>query len=137
MAKVDTLLKKKFIALGLGIFAAAVLTLGAIQLSLFAKLESVTWDARLKYIAPHTSPDTRIRIITIDQSSIDHFAREERIFWPWPRSLYTPVLKFLELGGASVAALNQSCMLVGSPRASAESPYIMEGNGAVDILCVH
>jgi glycosylphosphatidylinositol phospholipase D len=39
--------------------------------------------------------------------------------------------------GASVAALNQSCMLVGSPRASAESPYIMEGNGAVDILCVH
>ena len=39
--------------------------------------------------------------------------------------------------GASVAAFNQSCMLVGSPRASAESPYIMEGNGAVDILCVH
>jgi len=44
--------------------------------------------------------------------------------------------------GASLAdyqrpsAPNETCLLVGSPRASAHTPYAMEGNGAVDVLCI-
>ncbi|NDC38249.1 MAG: CHASE2 domain-containing protein [Proteobacteria bacterium] len=88
--------RQKFAALCIAICAAALLSFTATWFSLFTEFENTTWDTRLGYLAPRTKADPRIRIIMIDQSSIDHFAREEKIFWPWPRALYAPVLKFLE-----------------------------------------
>jgi adenylate cyclase len=69
-------------------------------------LEARTWDWRLRAIASAVPHNPDIKIITIDQASLDHFADEEKISWPWPRSLYVPVLEFLRKGGARVVGFD-------------------------------
>ena len=71
-----------------------------------ANLESATWDMRQRLVANPTAHDPKIKIIMVDQSSLDHFARQEQIYWPWPRSLYVPVLKYLERAGARGVAFD-------------------------------
>lgn len=67
---------------------------------LFRDLELILWDVRLKHIATKSSPNPKIKIIMIDQASIDHYAKEEHITWPWPRSMYKPIVEFLKRSGA-------------------------------------
>lgn len=69
-------------------------------------IESKTWDWRIRLVAKHTKPDPRIKIIMVDQDSIDRFAQEEKIYWPWPRSVYSPVLSFLKEAGAKGIAFD-------------------------------
>lgn len=68
--------------------------------------EMRTWDWRLQYISTKKSHNPKIKLIMVDQTSLDYFSRREKIFWPWPRSLYVPVLKFLERAGAKAAAFD-------------------------------
>jgi adenylate cyclase len=69
-------------------------------------VESRTWDWRLCAIATQRPHSSSIKIITIDQASLDYFARYETIYWPWPRSLYVPVLEFIKKAGARAAAFD-------------------------------
>ena len=93
-----------------GVFAiwlsAAILSLVCHRLGLLRDIENGTWDMRQRLVAEPAAHDPKIKIIMIDQSSIDHFARREKIFWPWPRSLYNPVLLFLEKAGARGVAFD-------------------------------
>ena len=68
--------------------------------------EMRTWDWRLQFISSKKPHNPNIKLIMVDQTSLDHFSRREKIFWPWPRSLYVPVLKFLERAGAKAAAFD-------------------------------
>ena len=72
----------------------------ALRLDFLRDIESKTWDWRIRAISSNTLPDPRIKLIMIDQGSIDRFAQEEKIYWPWPRSLYTPIVDFLKHAGA-------------------------------------
>lgn len=38
--------------------------------------------------------------VVIDQRSLEHFKENSFISWPWPRSLYVPVIEFLKRCGA-------------------------------------
>jgi adenylate cyclase len=67
-----------------------------IKYSLLQDIESKTWDWRVRVASTRVRPDPRIKIIMIDQDSMDRFAAEDSIYWPWPRSLYIPVLTFLK-----------------------------------------
>jgi adenylate cyclase len=71
------------------------------------ELENRSWDWRLQSVAAsskgYSSP---VKIIVIDQASLDHFAQVESIFWPWPRALYEPVIHFLKRGGARGVAFD-------------------------------
>lgn len=69
-------------------------------------LEARTWDWRLQFIADPKQHDPKIKIIAIDQSSLDYFAEQEKIYWPWPRSLYVPVIEFLRSAGAKGVAFD-------------------------------
>lgn len=69
-------------------------------------LEARTWDWRLQFIANPTLHNPKIKIIAIDQRSLDYFARQEKIYWPWPRSLYVPVIEFLKHSGAQGVAFD-------------------------------
>ncbi len=91
----------------LGITAISLIPLYiGLHFSFLEEIENRTWDWRLKILAGSVTPDPDIKLIVIDQSSLDHFAREESIFWPWPRALYVPVIKFLERSRARGVAFD-------------------------------
>lgn len=98
--------RKKLFALFFIAIAVKVASLAALRSGVFERFENALWDRRLSVVASHVKPDPKIKIITIDQSSLDFFAREEKIYWPWPRALYEPVLKFLKEGGARAVAFD-------------------------------
>lgn len=98
--------RKKLYALVLLSLASIILSSVAFSSGLFERFENALWDRRLGLVAARSHPDPRIRIITIDQSSLDFFAREERIYWPWPRALYEPVLRYLKDAGAAAVAFD-------------------------------
>jgi adenylate cyclase len=87
--------------IGLSTLAVCSLVAGALR-----DLEARTWDWRLQFIATPQLHNSKIKIITIDQRSLDYFARNEKIYWPWPRSLYVPVIEFLKRAGAKGVAFD-------------------------------
>jgi adenylate cyclase len=87
--------------IGLSALTAFALISGALR-----DLEARTWDWRLQFIANPELHNSKIKIITIDQRSLDYFARHEKIYWPWPRSLYVPVVEFLKRAGAKGVAFD-------------------------------
>jgi adenylate cyclase len=97
--------QKRLGALLIWIVVSVVAAL-SIQLDLLRDFELRTWDWRLRAIAGQYPHNPKIKIITIDQASLDHFASKEKIFWPWPRSLYVPVLEFLKRSGARAVAFD-------------------------------
>ncbi|HMO49719.1 MAG TPA: adenylate/guanylate cyclase domain-containing protein [Kiritimatiellia bacterium] len=68
--------------------------------------EQITWGWRVRAFAQPAPTTERIKVILIDQASLDWGAREMGLSWPWPRELYAPVLDFCRRGGAKVVAFD-------------------------------
>lgn len=90
---------------GVVFFVGAIATLFLVR-SGVGDLEAQTWDRRLRWLTTYSKPDPRIKIIIIDQVSLDSRARLENQFWPWPRTLYNPILDFLHKSGAKGVAFD-------------------------------
>jgi adenylate cyclase len=84
----------------------SLLTALCMHADIVRDVESRTWDWRLRAIAAQRPHSSSIKIITVDQAALDYFAHHEKIYWPWPRSLYVPVLEFIKQGGARAAAFD-------------------------------
>ncbi len=97
---------KKFRAFLLTSIASCLLLSVLHQFNLFAGLEDRSWDFRLRLVADSKQADKSIQLIVIDQASLDYFARQQNITWPWPRALYVPVIKYLEIAGAKGLAFD-------------------------------
>lgn len=93
---------------GLGTLTLALMLLAGALLSgeRFAEIEARTWDWRLERVVHRSPPDPAIKLIVVDQTSLDYYAREESIFWQWPREMYEPVIRFLEHAGARGVAFD-------------------------------
>ncbi|MCB9030482.1 MAG: CHASE2 domain-containing protein [Deltaproteobacteria bacterium] len=76
-----------------------------LQLDFLKQLEYSTWDSRVRVVADPAKADPKIKIIVIDQESLEALAKDG-ITWPWPRSLYAPVIKYLEHAGAKGLAID-------------------------------
>jgi len=87
--------RKKSIGLVVIAACATALTALALRFDVAHEMESRTWDWRLEGLARRSPPDPAIKLIVIDQASLDFYAREESIFWQWPREMYEPIVKFL------------------------------------------
>jgi len=61
------------------------------------ELRTLDWRFRLLSNPARASGD--IVIFYIDQKSLDHYANEDGISWPWPRGMYKPVIDFCRMGG--------------------------------------
>jgi len=85
------------LAVGLAVFA---LTLFLGLLKIFQPLEWKSWDARIQLLADPKQASKDIVLLAIDQYSLDVFAKEQGLGWPWPRQIYAGVLDFLKAGGA-------------------------------------
>jgi len=57
-------------------------------------------DVQRRLLADPERADRRIVLIEVDQASLDHFERDN-IAYPWPRSLYNPLLEYCARGGAT------------------------------------
>ena len=57
-------------------------------------------DVVRRVLADPERADRRIVVIEVDQGSLDHF-EGDNIAYPWPRSLYNPLLEYCARGGAA------------------------------------
>lgn len=99
-------MRKKWVIgflLGLGAAALAVAPglLGGLD-----RLENVTWSWRVRLMARPGPNTPRVRVILLDQNSLDWGLREMKLPWPWPREVYAPLLDFCKRGGARAVAFD-------------------------------
>jgi adenylate cyclase len=73
---------------------------------LLDRFESVTWSWRVKAFAAHTPPAPQVKVILLDQASLDWGKKENGWAWPWPRTVYSAVLDFCRRGGAKAVAFD-------------------------------
>jgi adenylate cyclase len=75
------------------------------------ELKTLDWRARRM---PASRPASDVVLLMLDQQSLDRFEKDG-VYWPWPRSVYAPVVKFCRKGGARAVVFD---VLFTSP-----SPY--------------
>ena len=62
--------------------------------------EGKTWDWRVNLLATPGPATDRIRLILLDQNSLDWGKKENALGWPWPREIYNVILDFCRRQGA-------------------------------------
>jgi adenylate cyclase len=73
------------------------------------RLEFVTWAWRVNYFAAPGPATSKIKLILLDQNSLDWGARENGLSWPWPREVYGPVFDFCARSGAKAIIFDVIC----------------------------
>jgi len=91
------------LAVGLG---AGVLSLGADFLGAFGRWENTVWAWRVKSFARPSSSSAKIRLILLDQKSLDWGKEVNGWAWPWPREVYGVLAGFLARAGARTVAFD-------------------------------
>lgn len=62
--------------------------------------EGKTWDWRVNLLAKQGKATDAVRIILLDQNSLDWGKKENGLGWPWPREIYTVIIDFCRRHGA-------------------------------------
>lgn len=62
--------------------------------------EFATWAWRVKLLARPGAETSRVKIILLDQASLDWGKAVNGWSWPWPRQVYGPIVDFCIRGGA-------------------------------------
>lgn len=84
-------------AVGAAAFAAALVLFFSNALG---PLEWKSWDLRLRLFSDPGRANPDIVLLFIDQYSLDLYEKEQNLPWPWPREIYSAVIRYLEKGGA-------------------------------------
>lgn len=80
--------------------------LGLWRAGLLERLEHATWSWRVATFAPRSQPHPQIKVVLLDQASLDWGKNENGWPWPWPRTVYGPLLDFCRRGGAKAVAFD-------------------------------
>lgn len=91
----------------------------------FSGWENVTWTWRVKTFAKPSPSTQKIKVILIDQYSLDWASSQLALSWPWPREVYAPVLDFCRRGGARAMAFD---MLYSEPSSYSMADDVMFGD---------
>lgn len=89
----------------IGILAGA-LSLLLWYFGLFDRWEAAAWSWRVRYFARPGPETSRIKLILLDQASLDWGKNELSLSWPWPREVYGPLIDFLGRGKARAVAFD-------------------------------
>jgi adenylate cyclase len=104
--KIPAFIPKKMIhGLAAGLIGASV----ALLLYLPGFLDTwewKTWDWRVNAMAKPAATTPKIRIILLDQPSLDWGKKENGLSWPWPREVYDPIIQFCQRSGAKALAFD-------------------------------
>jgi adenylate cyclase len=68
--------------------------------------EAKTWDWRVGALATPVKSTDNIRLILLDQNSLDWAKEENGLTWPWPREVYTAIIRFCQRSGARALAFD-------------------------------
>ncbi len=85
---------------------AGVAALGLWQLGWLESWEAPTWTWRARFFAQRETLTPEVKLILLDQSSLDWAQNENGFGWPWPRELYTAISAFCARGGARSLSLD-------------------------------
>jgi adenylate cyclase len=77
----------------------AISVLG-LKFNFFAAQENALWTPRAWIRSSTTQPDEKIKLIIVDQRSLDVLADEYQFQWPVSRQFYVPVIEMMNRGGA-------------------------------------
>lgn len=82
-------------ALGSLVYAAVISSLFVLQYAgFFSPVEDSLLDQKFRSFERDV-PKNRVSLAMIDQKSLDTFAKEHGIYWPWPREVYGTVHNYL------------------------------------------
>jgi adenylate cyclase len=90
---------------GAGAFALALLLQGT---KAARPLEWKSWDLRLRLFSEPSRASRDIAIFLVDQYSLDVYAKQQGLSWPWPRQVYSAVVDYLRVGGAKAVFFDLS-----------------------------
>jgi adenylate cyclase len=68
--------------------------------------ENKTWDFRASAMAKPGKATDNIRLILLDQNSLDWAKKENGWNWPWPREVYSAILDYCHRNGAKAVAFD-------------------------------
>lgn len=68
--------------------------------------EVKTWDWRVNLLAKPSQHTKEIRLIMLDQNSLDWAKNENGLSWPWPREVYCTIIQFCKRAGARSLAFD-------------------------------
>ncbi|MEN6577211.1 MAG: adenylate/guanylate cyclase domain-containing protein [Phycisphaerales bacterium] len=68
--------------------------------------EAPTWAWRAKYFSQQETPSPQIKLILLDQPSLDWAQKVQGFGWPWPREVYGVISTFCKRAGARVLCLD-------------------------------
>ncbi|MFH0814449.1 MAG: adenylate/guanylate cyclase domain-containing protein [Pseudomonadota bacterium] len=69
-------------------------------------LENKTWDWRASLLAKPGKATDDIRLILLDQNSLDWAKEENGLTWPWPREVYSAIVNYCQRSGAKALAFD-------------------------------
>jgi len=68
--------------------------------------EAKTWDWRVNAMSKPVKTTENIRLILLDQNSLDWAKEENGLSWPWPREVYSAIMSFCQRNGAKALAFD-------------------------------
>jgi len=71
-----------------------------------SRWEAKTWDWRVSILAKPSPATPKIRLILLDQNSLDWGKDENGLSWPWPREVYGTIIQFCKRTGAKSLAFD-------------------------------
>ncbi len=80
--------------------AAAFAALIIWHAGILDRLEYATWNWRVQFFARPSPATGAIKLILLDQQSLDWGRKQNGLSWPWPREVYAPVIDFCTRHGA-------------------------------------
>ncbi len=92
-------------ALGIALVASLV-AIALWRLGWLRSWEAPTWAWRARFFAARETPSPKIKLILLDQASLDWAEQENGWGWPWPREVYGAIASFCKRGGAKALAFD-------------------------------
>jgi adenylate cyclase len=97
---------KRIIQGGIVGLVTAGVVMGLWSVGALDRLEYATWSWRAGFFAALTQPHPKVKVILLDQASLDWGQAENGWPWPWPRTVYSALLDFCNRGGAKAVAFD-------------------------------
>jgi adenylate cyclase len=91
--------QKTLLGLAIGAGSALLLLLLWVQGSL-ERWEFASWAWRVELLARPGAATPKVKIILLDQASLEWGKETNGWSWPWPRQVYGPIIDFCRRGGA-------------------------------------
>jgi len=118
---------------GVGL-AGGLVALLAWQLGWLESWEAPTWTWRVRFFSQRETLSPQVKVILLDQASLDWAQRENDWGWPWPREVYGAISAFCKRAGAKVVCydlLFTEPSVNGVPDDEAMGAALREGTPAV------